>query len=189
MVAKGWIYRSGFPPVRQSWKHNSTSDRRASRKRSQVLRGGRDVSSACFCRTRRRNSEGKLISFNSERKGEFPRVCRVEIASIEQLPQGTDADVRGVCEWVLTRAARILAVGAGGEGAVSVRSARSPLKLYLYRYLHDARRAVWNASNALVEGEDRVRTCAPRISAKNIAFLCGLVSCGGSNALVSVPAS
>jgi hypothetical protein len=43
-------------------------------------------------------SEGKLISFNSERKGEFPRVCRVEIASIERLPQGTDADVRGATQ-------------------------------------------------------------------------------------------
>jgi hypothetical protein len=42
-------------------------------------------------------SEDKLISFNSERKGEFPR--RVEIASIERLLQGTDADVPGVCEW------------------------------------------------------------------------------------------
>jgi hypothetical protein len=41
--------------------------------------------------------EGKLIFFNSERKGEFPR--RVEIASIERLLQGTDADVPGVCEW------------------------------------------------------------------------------------------
>lgn len=115
-------------------------------------------------------SECKLISFNSERKGEFPRVCRVEIASIERLPQGTDADVRGVCGVGLTRAARILAVGAGGEGSVSVRSARSPKALSLWLL---TRGALVAPSGARATRWSRARmeyAHARRVLAPNIAF-------------------